>query len=107
MNHKSIDYDDLSSFLPDNLTICNKQYWERRIDGLPDSYYELLEVLSRIEYSDKHIKLISEKIKQVSLDYNQRIENELIERLNELTDETEINKLLQENKNVMLNYYAK
>ena len=83
MNPKIINYDDLSSFLPDNLTTCNKRYWERRIDGLPDSYYELLEVLSRIEYSDKHIKLISEKIKQVSLDYNQRIENELIERLND------------------------
>ena len=105
MNKKIINYNDIQSFLPDNITMCNKHYWEKKIDGLPDGYPELLEALSRVEYSDKYIENLTEKIKIAAIEYNNKIESELLGRTNEPTNEQEINMLLQENKNIPLDYY--
>ena len=109
--HKtSTDYNNLDTFLPDSMTLCNKNYWEKKIDGLPDGYTDLLEALSRIEFSDKHVKQISNNIKRSTIEYNLRIELELLDRvlmhLNP-TEEDELNKSLQDqkNKNIALDYY--
>ena len=109
--HKtSTDYNNLDTFLPDSMTLCNKNYWEKKIDGLPDGYTDLLEALSRIEFSDKHVKQISNNIKRSTIEYNLRIELELLDRvlihLNP-TEEEELNKSLQDqkNKNIALDYY--
>ena len=99
------DYNDINSFLPDSMTLCNKNYWEKKIDGLPDGYTDLLEALSRIEFSDQHVKQIANNINKDALAYNNKIEQELLDRMNELTDQEEINKLLLENKNIALDYY--
>jgi hypothetical protein len=104
--HKTpTDYNNVNSFLPDNMTLCNKNYWEKKIDGLPDGYTDLLEALSRIEFSDQHVKQIANNINRSAIEYNLRIEQELLDRMNELTDDEEINQLLQENKNIALDYY--
>ena len=104
--HKTpTDYNNVNSFLPDNMTLCNKNYWEKKIDGLPDGYTDLLEALSRIEFSDKHVKQIANNINRSAIEYNLRVEQELLDRMNELTDDEEINQLLQENKNIALDYY--
>ena len=87
------------------MTLCNKNYWEKKIDGLPDGYTDLLEALSRIEFSDQHVKQIANNINKDALAYNNKIEQELLDRINELTNDEEINKLLQENKNIALDYY--
>ena len=98
--HKTpTDYNNVNSFLPDSMTLCNKNYWEKKIDGLPDGYTDLLEALSRIEFSDQHVKQIANNINRSAIEYNLRIEQELLDRMNELTDDEEINQLLQENKN--------
>ena len=109
--HKTpTDYNNVNSFLPDSMTLCNKNYWEKKIDGLPDGYTDLLEALSRIEFSDKHVKQISNNIKRSTIEYNLRIELELLDRvlmhLNP-TEEDELNKSLQDqkNKNIALDYY--
>ena len=109
--HKTpTDYNNLDTFLPDSMTLCNKNYWEKKIDGLPDGYTDLLEALSRIEFSDKHVKQISNNIKRSAIEYNLRIELELLDRvlihLNP-TEEEELNKSLQDqkNKNIALDYY--
>ena len=109
--HKTpTDYNNLDTFLPDSMTLCNKNYWEKKIDGLPDGYTDLLEALSRIEFSDKHVKQISNNIKRSTIEYNLRIELELLDRvlmhLNP-TEEDELNKSLQDqkNKNIALDYY--
>ena len=109
--HKTpTDYNNLDTFLPDSMTLCNKNYWEKKIDGLPDGYTDLLEALSRIEFSDKHVKQISNNIKRSTIEYNLRIELELLDRvlihLNP-TEEEELNKSLQDqkNKNIALDYY--
>jgi archaellum component FlaC len=99
------DYNDINSFLPDSMTLCNKNYWEKKIDGLPDGYTDLLEALSRIEFSDQHVKQIANNINRNAIEFNHKIEQELLDRMNELTDEEEINKLLLENKNIALDYY--
>jgi archaellum component FlaC len=99
------DYNDINSFLPDSMTLCNKNYWENKIDGLPDGYTDLLEALSRIEFSDQHVKQIANNINRNAIEFNHKIEQELLDRMNELTDEEEINKLLLENKNIALDYY--
>ena len=104
--HKTpTDYNNVNSFLPDNMTLCNKNYWEKKIDGLPDGYTDLLEALSRIEFSDQHVKQIANNINRSAINYNNKIEQELLDRMNELTDDEEINQLLQENKNIALDYY--
>lgn len=104
--HKTpTDYNNIESFLPDSMTLCNKNYWKKKIDGLPDGYTDLLEALSRIEFSDQHVKEIANKINKDTIEYNNKIEQELLERMNELTDQEEINKLLLENKNIALDYY--
>lgn len=104
--HKTpTDYNDINSFLPDSMTLCNKNYWENKIDGLPDGYTDLLEALSRIEFSDQHVKQIANNINRNAIEFNHKIEQELLDRMNELTDEEEINKLLLENKNIALDYY--
>ena len=129
---RTISYNDLSSFLPDNLTALNKNYWEKHLDGINDGYPELLEALSRVEYNDEYIKHIENKIKNNTLEFNARIEKELIaranlapsgtiDRKNEITDlpfaiakanyslkqEDEINLLNAEIKNMTLIYNDK
>ena len=104
--HKTpTDYNNLDTFLPDNMTLCNKNYWDKKIDGLPEGYTDLLEALSRIEFSDQHVKHIANNINRSQIQYNQQIEQELLDRINEQTNEKEINQLLQENKNIALDYY--
>jgi len=104
--HKTpTDYNDINSFLPDSMTLCNKNYWEKKIDGLPDGYTDLLEALSRIEFSDQHVKQIANNINRNAIEFNHKIEQGLLERMNELTDDEEINQLLLENKNIALDYY--
>ena len=44
---RTISYDDLNSFLPDNLTALNKKHWDKKLSGIQDGYPELLEALSR------------------------------------------------------------
>ena len=103
----TISYNDLSSFLPDNLTALNKNYWDKALDGINDGYTELLEALSRVEYDDEYIKQIENKIKNNSLEFNMRIEKELLDRKNEITDDDEINLLNAEIKNITLVYNDK
>jgi archaellum component FlaC len=104
--HKTpTNYNDINSFLPDSMTLCNKNYWEKKIDGLPDGYTDLLEALSRIEFSDQHVKQIANNINRNAIEFNNKIEQELLDRMNELTDQEEINKLLLENKNIAIDYY--
>lgn len=115
---RKISYNDLSSFLPDNLTALNKNYWEKQLDGINDGYPELLEALSRVEYNDEYIKHIEKKIKNNTLEYNERIEKELLDRKNELIaiansapsgtiDDEEIIQLNKEIKNITLVYNDK
>jgi hypothetical protein len=104
--HKTpTDYNDINSFLPDSMTLCNKNYWEKKIDGLPDGYTDLLEALSRIEFSDQHVIQIANNINRNAIEFNHKIEQELLDRMNELINDEEINQLLQENKNIALDYY--
>lgn len=107
IRNNSISYNDLSSFLPDNLTALNKNYWEKQLDGINDGYPELLEALSRVEYNDEYIKHIEKKIKNNTLEFNARIEKELLDRKNEITDEEEIIQLNKEIKNISLIYNDK
>ena len=103
---RTISYDDLNSFLPDNLTALNKKHWEKKLSGIQDGYPELLEALSRQEYNDEYVKHIEKKIKDNMIDYNKKIEQEFNERINETTDDKEINLLNQEIKNISLLYNA-
>ena len=117
----TISYNDLSSFLPDNLTALNKNYWDKALDGINDGYTELLEALSRVEYDDEYIKQIENKIKNNSLEFNMRIEKELLDRKNEISElpfaiakanyslkqDDEINLLNAEIKNITLVYNDK
>jgi len=117
----SISYNDLSSFLPDNLTALNKYHWNKKLCGITDGYPELLEALSRVEYNDEYIKHIENKIKNNTLEFNARIEKELLDRKNEITDlpfafakanyslkqEDEIIQLNKEIKNMTLVYNHK
>ena len=107
IRNNSISYNDLSSFLPDNLTALNKNYWEKHLDGINDGYPELLEALSRVEYNDEYIKHIEKKIKNNTLEFNARIEKELLDRKNEICDDEEINQLNNEIKNISLIYNDK
>lgn len=114
----SISYNDLSSFLPDNLTALNKYHWNKKLCGITDGYPELLEALSRVEYNEEDIKHIENKIKNNALEFNERIEKELIaranlapsgtiDRQNEISDEDEIKLLNAEIKNITLVYNDK
>ena len=104
---RTISYDDLNSFLPDNLTALNKNHWNKSLCGITDGYPELLEALSRVEYNDEHIKQIENKIKNNALEFNERIEKELLDRKNEISDDDEINQLNNEIKNITLVYNDK
>ena len=92
--------------MPDNLTTLNKKHWGKKLSDIQDGYPELLEALSRQEYNDEYVKHIEKKIKDNMIDYNKKIEQEFNDRINETTDEEEINLLNQEIKNISLLYNA-
>lgn len=93
---KPFDYNDVNIFLPDNYTALNKEFWEKQFNsGLPDGYTDLLEAMSRIDYTDEDVNEITEKIKQTSLEFNKQIELELKQAGEE-------NVLPKENNNVVV-----
>lgn len=93
---KPFDYNDVNIFLPDNLTALNKEYWELKFNsGLPDGYTDLLEAMSRSEFSNTNIEEITEKIKQKGLEFNKQVDLELKMAMDEIV-------IPEENNNVVV-----
>ena len=99
---KPFDYNDVNIFLPDNFTALNKEYWELKFNsGLPDGYTDLLEAMSRSDYTDEDVNEITEKIKQTSLEFNKQIDLEF-ERAKEIETFEKVENLETENKNNLI-----
>jgi predicted RecB family endonuclease len=81
--NKKIDLKNVNSFLPDNFTICTKEYWDNKFNGmLPDGMTELLETLSRKEHDEiDEIEMI-ELFKHVQINYINQINKEFDEAKN-------------------------
>ena len=93
---KPFDYNDVNIFLPDNFTALNKEYWELKFNsGLPDGYTDLLEAMSRSEFSNTNIEEITEKIKQKVLEFNKQVDLELKMAMDEIV-------IPEENNNVVV-----
>lgn len=86
---KRFDYEDINSFLPDNDTLGNSQYFQEKFGGrLPDGMETVLEAKTRIEFSEEDVKLVVESYqKKQKQDYEQLMK-EYEERINEKPDET-------------------
>ena len=72
---------------------------------MPDGYTKLLEALSRIEFTDEHIRQVANNINRNTLNYGAQIEQEFLERANDIQNQDDINERLQQNKNIALDYY--
>jgi len=91
---KKFDYNDINTFLPDNLTTGTAEFYQNKFgDKFPDHYYKLMEILTRPEYDDPEeviriveqvrtdAKLENDRIiaewneRQLQLEYNESSEN--------------------------------
>jgi hypothetical protein len=75
--NKKIDLKNVNSFLPDNLTICNKEYWDNKFNGmLPDGMTELLETLCRKENDETDEIEMIEIFKNIQINFIKQINKE-------------------------------
>lgn len=84
---KSYDYSDMSNFLPDNYTLATTNYFQKKYPKLPNEQCQMLEVLTREEYTTKDINECKEKIRNEINEYNMKLEKELLERQEEGKEE--------------------
>lgn len=68
---KRFNHEDISIFLPDNITIGTSEFFQKKIPNLPDQCYEILEVKSKEHYTEEDVKQVIEKVKkEVQEGYN-------------------------------------
>jgi hypothetical protein len=84
---KKFDYQDISMFLPDNYTLGTADYYQKRFPTLPEEECQILEVLSRDEYKPEDINLKITEIQNEQLEFNKKLELELMEREQEGKEE--------------------
>ncbi len=90
-----INYEDINNFLPDNKTIGNSEYYQKKYPGLPSYVYDILEVKSRIEYKDNTDALIS-IIKEKHKEDNNKLIQEWEEKNNKKDDAEELELKMEE-----------
>ena len=74
---KKIDKSDISNYLPDNYTLCTKEYYETKFNGMIDSEFAvLLECLSRKEHDEVDVQEAKENIIKKSNELAAKIEAE-------------------------------
>jgi len=84
---KKFDYQDISMFLPDNYILGTADYYKKKFPTLPEEECQILEVLSREEYKPEDINLKISEIQKEQLEFNQKLELELMEREQEGKEE--------------------
>lgn len=74
---KNIDLKNINSFLPDNFTICNKEYWDNKFNGmLPDGMTDLLETFSRKEHDEVDELEMIDLFKNIQIKYIEQLDKE-------------------------------
>ena len=74
---KKFDHNDITNFLPDNLTIGTSNYFSKKYN-LPSYMCEMLEIKSRREYNDNEENLLNE-IREKQREFDLKLLNELQE----------------------------
>lgn len=80
--NKKINYNDDYYFKPDNQTVGTFEYWKRKFgDKFDDATYVKWEAYSRLDGIEREIRL--QEAKQMIRDYNNKLMQEIEERLKE------------------------
>ena len=78
---RRFDHNNISNFLPDNKTVGTVQFFKNKLgDGLPDDYYELMEILSRPEYSKEDFIQVQQEMIKRRNEYNIKLLQEFANR---------------------------
>ena len=83
---KKFDHNDITNFLPDNLTIGTSNYFSKKYN-LPSYMCEMLEIKSRREYNDNEKNLLNE-IREKQREFDLKLLNEFSERSEESAIQT-------------------
>ena len=75
---KKFDYNDITIFLPDNITLGTSNYFSKKYN-LPSYMCEMLEVKSRCEYTGNEEVLLN-KIRERQTQHDLQLLNEIRER---------------------------
>jgi len=84
INKKSFDYNNKSNFMNDNRTIGTSEYFQKKLGpNLPNDIYDMMEILTRHEYTTQDIIYAKEAMKQQRDFYSMKLLEELKEREND------------------------
>lgn len=78
---KKNDHNDISLYLPDNLTVATSEFFRKKHGNrLPEHLYQIMEAASRKEYDDEDIQVIKELALKEKMEFDNKLMREYAER---------------------------
>ena len=99
---KKLDHGDINTFLPDNLTVCTSNYFQRKLgEKMPKYISDILELKSRPEHDNENKENMIKMVKEEYIQEGYNLWKEYEDRLQEYEDRLqEYEDQLQETESV-------
>ena len=79
---KKLDHGDINTFLPDNLTVCTSNYFQRKLgEKMPKYISDILELKSRPEHDNENKENMIEMVKEEYIQEGYNLWKEYEDRL--------------------------
>jgi predicted RNase H-like nuclease (RuvC/YqgF family) len=85
---KKLDHGDINTFLPDNLTVCTSNYFQRKLgEKMPKYISDILELKSRPEHDNENKEKMIDMVKEEYIQEGYNLWKEYEDRLQEYEDQ--------------------
>jgi hypothetical protein len=85
---KKLDHGDINTFLPDNLTVCTSNYFQRKLgEKMPKYISDILELKSRPEHDNENKENMIKMVKEEYIQEGYNLWKEYEDRLQEYDDQ--------------------